>query len=112
MKSDETFSRFAYLTHEDLDFLQDPEFYRTQEITNSYQSDQSDYDDNCQSHFEDDEGAAFDDENNLNNLKEDASKSVSGTDFDKIIDIPAVNNEVSKEETKGGEKQQSSRTHK
>jgi hypothetical protein len=36
------------------------------------------------------------------NDKNEASKSVNGNDFDKIIDIPAVNNnDTSKEESKG-----------
>lgn len=37
---------------------------------------------------------------------------MGGTDFDKMIDIPAVNNDTSKEETKGGEKQPIIRKHK
>lgn len=36
------------------------------------------------------------------NEKNEASKSVNGNNFDKIIDIPAVNNnDTSKEESKG-----------
>ena len=37
LKSDENFSRYAYLTHEDLELLHDPDFYRDHDMSNSYQ---------------------------------------------------------------------------
>ena len=111
MKSDESFSRFAYLTHEDLDFLQDPDFYHDHDMTNSYQQSE-DYDENVDQHIYQSLPAGIDDpaavpggnDGVFNNDKNEASKSVNGNDFDKIIDIPAVvNNETSKEESKGGD---------
>lgn len=78
-------------------------------MSNSYQ--QSEYDENDEQRIfeshpagEDDPAAAGND-GRFNNEKE-ATKSVNGNDFDKIIDIPAaaVNiNEASKEESKGGD---------
>jgi hypothetical protein len=76
-------------------------------MTNSYQQSE-DYDENDEHHIyqslpagEDDQAAVPVNDGVFNNEKE-ASKSVNGNDFDKIIDIPAVNNnDTSKEESKG-----------
>lgn len=110
MKSDESFSRFAYLTHEDLDFLQDPEFYHDHDMSNSYQQSE-DYDENDDHHIyqslppgQDNPAAVTGNDGVFNNDKNEATKSVNGNEFDKIIDIPAVNNnETSKEESKGAD---------
>jgi hypothetical protein len=81
-------------------------------MTNSYQQSE-DYDENVdQQHIyqslpagEDDQPAVpGGNEGVFNNDKNEASKSVNANDFDKIIDIPAVNNnDRSKEESKGAD---------